>query len=32
MNTASGRALAEARHRFMEDFLVRFHAECAGEA
>ena len=32
MNTASGRLLAEERHRFMEDFLVRFHAECAGEA
>lgn len=27
MNTSSARRIAEARHRFMEEFLARFHAE-----
>jgi uncharacterized protein len=31
MNTAMGRALAEARHAFMERFAVEFEAEWAGE-
>ncbi len=31
MNTPTGRALAQDRHRFMEEFLTRFHAECATE-
>jgi uncharacterized protein len=30
MNTASGRALAEERHRFMEDFVARFLGEWDG--
>jgi uncharacterized protein len=32
MNTRSGRALAEKRHRFMEEFLERFHREWEGKA
>ena len=31
MNTATGRALAEARHAFMERFAAEFEAEWAGE-
>lgn len=31
MNTASGRALAEARHAFMERFAAEFEREWAGE-
>ncbi len=31
MNTASARRVAEGRHRFMERFLARFHAEWEGE-
>lgn len=31
MNTASARRIAEGRHRFMERFLARFHAEWEGE-
>jgi uncharacterized protein len=31
MNTASARRLAESRHRFMEEFLRRFHDEWNGE-
>jgi len=31
MNTASGKRLADERHRFMEQFLAQFHAECAGQ-
>ncbi len=30
MNTPTGRALAEERHRFMVDYLERFHQEWAG--
>ena len=30
MNTASGRAEAESRHRFMVDFVRRFQSECLG--
>lgn len=30
MNTASGRALAEERHRYMEEFVARFLAEWDG--
>jgi uncharacterized protein len=30
MNTASGRAIAERRHRFMEEFLGRFYEEWEG--
>jgi uncharacterized protein len=30
MNTRTARALAAERHRFMEEFLTRFHAECDG--
>lgn len=30
MNTASARRMAEGRHRFMEQFLERFHAEWDG--
>lgn len=30
MHTAAGRRLAEARHRYMEAFLERFHAEWDG--
>ena len=30
MNTATGRRLAEQRHRFMERFLEQFLAECGG--
>jgi uncharacterized protein len=30
MNTASGRAIAEKRHRFMEDFLDQFYREWEG--
>ena len=32
MNTATGKRLALARHRFMEEFLERFYLECKGEA
>jgi len=31
MNTASARRVAEGRHRFMERYLARFHAEWEGE-
>jgi uncharacterized protein len=31
MNTTTGRALAEQRHRFMEDYLATFFAEWEGE-
>jgi len=31
MNTASARRIARGRHRFMERFLARFHAEWEGE-
>lgn len=31
MNTATGKRLAEDRHRFMEEFLNRFYAEWNGE-
>lgn len=31
MNTATGRALATERHRFMETYLERFYAEWEGE-
>ena len=30
MNTATGRAIAEKRHRFMEDYLRRFYEEWEG--
>ena len=30
MNTATGRAMAEERHRFMEDYLRRFYEEWEG--
>jgi uncharacterized protein len=30
MNTATGRAIAEKRHRFMEDYLKRFYEEWEG--
>lgn len=30
MNTAAAKRLAEERHRFMEDYLTRFFAECDG--
>jgi len=30
MNTESARRVAEGRHRYMEDFLARFHAEWDG--
>lgn len=30
MNTAAGRAIAEERHRFMEDYLERFYQEWEG--
>jgi uncharacterized protein len=30
MNTAAGKAIAEKRHRFMEEFLRRFYEECEG--
>jgi uncharacterized protein len=32
MNTAYGRALADARHEFMVDYLNRFHTEWLGQA
>jgi uncharacterized protein len=32
MNTASGRGIAEERHRFMEDYLQRFYAEWEGHS
>ncbi len=32
MNTATGRTMAEARHRFMEDYLRRFYEEWEGDA
>lgn len=31
MNTPSGRALAEERHRFMAEYLERFHKEWSGD-
>jgi uncharacterized protein len=31
MNTATGRAMAEDRHRFMEEYLRRFYEEWEGE-
>ena len=31
MNTSAGRALAEQRHQFMEQFLQQFYAEWQGE-
>lgn len=31
MKTATGRAMAEDRHAYMEEFLARFNAEWAGE-
>jgi uncharacterized protein len=31
MNTAAARRVAEGRHRFMDAFLARFHAEWEGE-
>jgi hypothetical protein len=31
MNTATGRALAEARHAFMKRFAAEFEGEWAGE-
>ncbi len=31
MNTAHGRRLAEERHRFMEQYLERFHQEWSGQ-
>ena len=31
MNTATGIAMAEERHRFMEDFLSRFYKEWEGK-
>lgn len=30
MNTATGRVIAEERHRFMEDYLQRFYQEWEG--
>ena len=30
MNTATGRAMAEERHRFMEEYLWRFYEEWEG--
>jgi len=32
MNTATGRAMAEERHKFMEDYLRRFYEEWEGDA
>lgn len=32
MNTETGRRIAAERHRYLEEFLARFHAEWAGEA
>ena len=32
MNTATGRTVAEERHRFMEDYLRRFYEEWEGDA
>lgn len=32
MNTASGRAMAEERHQFMEQFLTRFYREWEGQS
>ncbi len=32
MNTATGRAIAEARHQFMEDYLRQFYEEWEGDA
>lgn len=31
MNTPTGKKIAEARHRYMEDFLLQFYAEWNGE-
>jgi uncharacterized protein len=32
MNTPTGKKIAEARHRFMENFLSQFYAEWDGES
>jgi uncharacterized protein len=32
MNTPTGKKIAEARHRFMENFLSQFYAEWEGES
>jgi uncharacterized protein len=32
MNTATGRAMADERHRFMKDYLRRFYEEWEGDA
>jgi len=32
MNTATGRKIAEERHKFMEEYLLQFYAEWNGEA
>lgn len=32
MNTSTGKKIAEARHRFMENFLSQFYAEWEGES
>jgi len=32
MNTATGKAMAETRHQFMEDYLRRFYEEWEGDA
>eukprot|EP00744_Colponema_vietnamica_P013508 GILI01018922.1.p1 GENE.GILI01018922.1~~GILI01018922.1.p1 ORF type:complete len:218 (+),score=27.54 GILI01018922.1:74-727(+) len=32
MKTQAGRAVAQKRHEFMEQFLEQFHLECAGKA
>lgn len=31
MNTKTGRQIAEARHKFMEEYLEQFYKECDGE-
>jgi uncharacterized protein len=31
MNTQTGRQLAEARHKFMEEYLIQFNKEWTGE-
>jgi uncharacterized protein len=31
MHTAAARRVAEGRHRVMEEYLARFHAEWEGE-
>ena len=32
MNTQTARTIAESRHRFMEEYLKRFHEECDGSS